>query len=361
MGFKDELKKRHALIANTLQESRNVINESKEKLEGVGVNVPALNGGTTEPSATSVADTIENPYNKQVESYQALSEMIGEKPQPIETEEEKAAREKREQSKKVMAGLTDGLSALSNLYYTTKGAPSQQLQTNATNAMRDVIQRGYDERKAMQIKSNEDWQRRKEIADEKLNQAKLAQSKWIADREIDKENKRHEKEVLAMKHANTMEQIYGRGEQARQTEQEKHAGRVKLAQLNNDADIIIATLRQQAIDERNGATRSGTIVLSDGNKYKYNKSDEGALLSVYNKMVDDLSANDRVLKEQFENAKTFQQKISLLQQFTYKYPQYDAEIRAIIGKGIKAKPSVAEDDFSSYKDNQEDDFSAFKD
>ena len=66
-----------------------------------------------------------------------------------ETDEQRAARERREKSRKLVSGITDGLTALSNLYFTTQDAPSmydheKQSQGKATLAS---IEKARAERK----------------------------------------------------------------------------------------------------------------------------------------------------------------------------------------------------------------------
>lgn len=56
-------------------------------------------------------------------SYVQMYEMMNRGNRP-ETPEEKAAREKREKREAVLSAVGDGISALSNLFFTTKGAPN---------------------------------------------------------------------------------------------------------------------------------------------------------------------------------------------------------------------------------------------
>lgn len=56
-------------------------------------------------------------------SYVQMYEMMNHGNRP-ETPEEKAAREKREKREAVLSAVGDGISALSNLFFTTKGAPN---------------------------------------------------------------------------------------------------------------------------------------------------------------------------------------------------------------------------------------------
>lgn len=71
-----------------------------------------------------------------VELFKALN------PQRPETEEERAMREKREKREAVLAAVGDGISALSNLFFTTRYAPN-----------------AYDASKGMTAKARERWDR----------------------------------------------------------------------------------------------------------------------------------------------------------------------------------------------------------
>ena len=71
-----------------------------------------------------------------VELFKALN------PQKPETEEERAMREKREKREAVLAAVGDGISALSNLFFTTRYAPN-----------------AYDASKGMTAKARERWDR----------------------------------------------------------------------------------------------------------------------------------------------------------------------------------------------------------
>lgn len=71
-----------------------------------------------------------------VELFKALN------PQRPETEEERAMREKREKREAVLAAVGDGISALSNLFFTTRYAPN-----------------AYDASKGMTAKTRERWDR----------------------------------------------------------------------------------------------------------------------------------------------------------------------------------------------------------
>lgn len=63
-----------------------------------------------------------------------------------ETEEERKKRERREKSKKIIAAVGDGLMALSNLYFTTRGAPN--MYDHKTMSQQTPLQAQLDKFKA---------------------------------------------------------------------------------------------------------------------------------------------------------------------------------------------------------------------
>ena len=83
-----------------------------------------------EPPKTDVAPPADNPagvsphndtmgYDQQISALQEAANRV--KP---ETEEERKKRERREKSAKIVSAVSDGLQALSNLFFTTRGAPN---------------------------------------------------------------------------------------------------------------------------------------------------------------------------------------------------------------------------------------------
>ena len=80
-----------------------------------------LNGSipTDKPSVPIVKKEEQKPQSKQL-SYADMYKMLN--PEREETAEQKANREKKERTKARIAALGDGLRALSNIYFSTKGA-----------------------------------------------------------------------------------------------------------------------------------------------------------------------------------------------------------------------------------------------
>ena len=79
-------------------------------------------------------------YDTQIATLQDLAN----KSKP-ETEEERKKRERKEKSKKIIAAVGDGLMALSNLYFTTKGAPN--MYNHQTMSQQTPLQKRLEEAK----------------------------------------------------------------------------------------------------------------------------------------------------------------------------------------------------------------------
>jgi hypothetical protein len=69
-----------------------------------------------------------------------------------ESDEERKAREKKERRDALFSAIGDGVSALSNLYFTTKGAPYSEEGASLTEAQQQVADRRRKEREANMAK-----------------------------------------------------------------------------------------------------------------------------------------------------------------------------------------------------------------
>lgn len=92
------------------------------------------------------------------------NEVVGAQQSGVETPEQAAARERRDFIKQGLTGFTEGLSALANLYYTTKGAPNQK----QVSQMPELSKRLYAERlkRDKKLENFRAWQRAKAEKDE---------------------------------------------------------------------------------------------------------------------------------------------------------------------------------------------------
>jgi hypothetical protein len=68
--------------------------------------------------------------------------------EPIETEEQRKEREKRERRDALFSAIGDGVSALSNLYFTTKGSPSADQSKSLSKAQMETVEKERKEREA---------------------------------------------------------------------------------------------------------------------------------------------------------------------------------------------------------------------
>ena len=105
---------------------------------------------TDKPSVPIVKKEEQKPQPKQL-SYADMYKMLN--PEREETAEQKANREKKERTKARIAALGDGLRALSNIYFATKGAkvvhnPESDM-TNAVNKRKDYMDAQREKNRAV--------------------------------------------------------------------------------------------------------------------------------------------------------------------------------------------------------------------
>lgn len=82
------------------------------------------------PKTTDTAPTPDAAPSTDGEEYHTYRDILA----PQTSDEEKRKQMRRERRKAIVSALGDGLSALSNLYFTTKGAPDQGLKPGMTDA-----------------------------------------------------------------------------------------------------------------------------------------------------------------------------------------------------------------------------------
>lgn len=92
---------------------------------------------------------------------------------PAESVEERRERLKRQRRNNLFAALGDGISALSNLYFTTKGSPSADQSKTMSKALRDAYDKADKDREAEE-RSNLNTML------QVMNQQRLAHSAWLA-------------------------------------------------------------------------------------------------------------------------------------------------------------------------------------
>ncbi len=171
----------------------------------------------SEGNAGNEEQTEEKKRLSYVEMFEALN------PQKPETAEERAKREKREKREAVLAAVGDGISALSNLFFTTQYAPNAYDPSKGMSAKarerwdklrleREANRRAYSDGYLRALAMDEAGERedrnwrhtleRERIADERY-EIKAAQDKAMAD--LNEQLRRHQ--ITAAEHKAEQERI----------------------------------------------------------------------------------------------------------------------------------------------------------
>lgn len=88
---------------------------------------------TPAPAVTTTAPTTDATPSTEGEEFRSYRDILA-KYAPLTSDEEKKKQMRRERRNAIIGALGDGLSALSNLYFTTKGAPDQGLKPGMTES-----------------------------------------------------------------------------------------------------------------------------------------------------------------------------------------------------------------------------------
>lgn len=183
-----------------------------------------------EPPKTDVAPPADKPagvsphndtmgYDQQIAVLQEAANRV--KP---ETEEERKKRERREKSAKIVSAVSDGLQALSNLFFTTRGAPNMydhkeasqltplqekleklkaERQANADKYLQYSLKIGdAQNERAKTLREMEAQQERAKLAREKA-QREQEEHRWLAALQPDKQREQAGKATKAEQEAVT--------------------------------------------------------------------------------------------------------------------------------------------------------------
>lgn len=234
--------------------------------------------------------------------------VIGEKHFGVESEEDAAKRERRDYIRQGLTGLTEGLSALANLYYTTKGAPNQK----HVSQMPALQQRLYQERmeRDKKLENFRNWQRGQAEKD-----ADRAFQERLLNKKQEAEAKKEEREwAYRTKQA---EENLRRWEAEFKAAQERHASDAELkkiqlqmqqAQQEFDNNLkrqqLEETIRHNKTTEYNTSVRNGTSGTGGKKNTKmaviktpkgamdvdYGRINETTLNQLYNSVPEDIKA-----------------------------------------------------------------------
>lgn len=158
--------------------------ETSSPLYDAGIKLGSL--GNTEAALKGKSPITTPEYER------FRNEVIGAQQFGVETEEQRKARERRDFIKQGLTGFTEGLSALANLYYTAKGAPSQQLKSNMPELQKRLYQERIDRDK--KLENFRAWQRAKAERDEERAYQEEREAARIAREDSIRENERKYRE-----------------------------------------------------------------------------------------------------------------------------------------------------------------------
>ena len=244
-------------------------------------------------ASTGIADaenSVKNPSpinTKEMEDFR--NQVIGVRDFGLETPEQAAARERRDYIKQGLTGLTEGLSSLANLYYTTKWAPNQKM----VSQMPALQQRLYRERleRDKKLENFRAWQRAKaDKKEERAYQEALFGKKQEAKAKMDAQDAEikylRDLGLIDARKAADLEKQKGKADLDKELEGIRQKNRVALASMNNKA----------AMDRVNAGRAGGanaTIrvpIGGDGEYAEYRKNDLTnpiVISQIYNSLPDE--------------------------------------------------------------------------
>lgn len=120
------------LAAQTTTANENMILQFDETGKPVLVKTDVATPKIT-PKTTDTAPSTDATPSTEGEEFRSYRDILA-KYAPLTSDEEKKKQMRREKRNAIIGALGDGLSALSNLYFTTKGAPDQGLKPGMTDA-----------------------------------------------------------------------------------------------------------------------------------------------------------------------------------------------------------------------------------
>lgn len=141
-----------ALTTTTPAANENMILQFDETGKPTLVNTDVATPKIT-PKTTDTAPTTDATPTTEGEEYHTYRDILA-KLAPQTSDEDKRKQMRRERRKAIVSALGDGLSALSNLYFTTKGAPDQGLKPGMT----DSAKKRMDDLRAQWQKEKDKYQ-----------------------------------------------------------------------------------------------------------------------------------------------------------------------------------------------------------
>lgn len=215
-----------------------------------------LNGSipTDKPSVPIVKKEEQKPLPKQL-SYVDIYEMLN--PKHEETPEQKANREKKERTKARIAALGDGLRALSNIYFSTKGA---KVIHNPESDISKVVNKRKEYMEAQREKNRAAWltgYQRAMALDEEARKNDLTLAEQIRYHDMMNENNKTKNDQGQQRIAQQDEYNKGKLENQKSANEENarhHKEQESTNKKNADANMIRA---KNAGKSKGGGSKGG--------------------------------------------------------------------------------------------------------
>lgn len=230
------------------------------------------------------------------------NEVVGAQQFGVETPEQAAARERRDFIKQGLTGFTEGLSALANLYYTTKGAPNQK----QVSQMPELSKRLYSERleRDKKLENFRAWQRAKAEKDEDRKWQEAFYNKKQKDAE--KSAERKAKYEAAEKAAEREFKVMFEGlQQSNKKEMAELNNKLRKGQISYQEALKLAN--KIAYDNTSGGGSGkvvDSVIGSDGTVLTRNsRLTDNEMRQLVTAYVDDLSPWTKTEKDELGNVK----------------------------------------------------------
>lgn len=133
------------------EETKQVPDTDTSQPADTHVGVSSQNAPSDEELAQQQADAVVGT-DRQIKTVQDWMDAEENRP---ETPEERKKRERREKSKRIIGAVSDGLSALGNLYFTTQYAPN--MYNHEKSSMTDAISKRLEQQKAEREKKRDQY------------------------------------------------------------------------------------------------------------------------------------------------------------------------------------------------------------
>lgn len=206
------------------------------------------------------------------------NEVVGAQQFGVETPEQAAARERRDFIKQGLTGFTEGLSALANLYYTTKGAPNQK----QVSQMPELSKRLYSERleRDKKLENFRAWQRSKaDKEEERAYNLELFNLKQEATNKAAEKKAKIDAQSAQIKYLRDLGLIDARKEADLVKQKGKASLDKELEAIKQQNRVALAGINNQAAMDRVAAKGGGSNATirvpigGDGEYAEYRKND----------------------------------------------------------------------------------------